>query len=318
VAHDTLRIVIALGGNALEEPGQKASYQAEEENVRAACKEMLEIIEHGHQLVITHGNGPQVGYLELQQSSVPNVPVQPLHVLGAMTQGEIGYLIQRELGNLLRSHSIKRRVVSVVTQTLVSKDDPAFGAPSKPIGPIYDEAGAAKQTARGYVMKKVVVKGGSGFRRVVPSPEPVRILEAELISALTETGAIVVASGGGGIPVIQNASGDLEGVDAVIDKDLSAEKLAEAVGADLLLILTNVEKVKIDYGKPGEKDIESMTVSEAKKLLNDGQFAPGSMGPKVLACVRYAEWGGRPGIITSLDKAILALDGKEGTRITLG
>jgi len=313
-----LRIVIALGGNALEEPGQQASYEIEEGNVRAACAQMLEIIEHGHQLVITHGNGPQVGYLELQQSSVSNVPVQPLHVLGAMTQGEIGYLIQRELGNLLRSHSIRRRVISVVTQTLVARDDPAFKAPSKPIGPIYDETGAAKQTARGYVMKKVVVKGGSGFRRVVPSPEPIRILEAELISSLTETGAIVVASGGGGIPVVQNGSGEMEGVDAVIDKDLSAEKLAEAVGADLLLILTNVDKVKLDYGKPGERDIESMTVEEAEKYLADGQFAPGSMGPKVLACVRYAEWGGRPGIITSLDKAILALDGKEGTRITLG
>jgi len=313
-----LRIVIALGGNALEEPGQHASYESEESNVRAACNQMLEIIEHGHQLVITHGNGPQVGYLELQQSSASNAPVQPLHVLGAMTQGEIGYLIQRELGNLLRLRSIRRRVVSVVTQTLVAKDDPAFASPSKPIGPIYDEAAAARQTARGYVMKKVVVKGGSGFRRVVPSPEPIRILEAELISSLAETGAIVVASGGGGIPVVQNGNGNLEGVDAVIDKDLSAEKLAEAVGADLLLILTNVDRVKLDYGKPEERGIESMTVAEARKYLADGQFAPGSMGPKVLACVRYAEWGGRPGIITSLDKAILALDGKEGTRITLG
>jgi len=313
-----LRIVIALGGNALEEPGQQPSYESEESNVRAACNQMLEIIEHGHQLVITHGNGPQVGYLELQQSSASNAPVQPLHVLGAMTQGEIGYLIQRELGNLLRLRSIRRRVVSVVTQTLVAKDDPAFASPSKPIGPIYDEAAAARQTARGYVMKKVVVKGGSGFRRVVPSPEPIRILEAELISSLAETGAIVVASGGGGIPVVQNGNGNLEGVDAVIDKDLSAEKLAEAVGADLLLILTNVDRVKLDYGKPEERGIESMTVAEARKYLADGQFAPGSMGPKVLACVRYAEWGGRPGIITSLDKAILALDGKEGTRITLG
>lgn len=313
-----MRIVIALGGNALEEPGRQASYEAEESNVRAACSQMLEIIEHGHQLVITHGNGPQVGYLELQQSSASNAPVQPLHVLGAMTQGEIGYLIQRELGNLLRLRSIKRRVVSVVTQTLVARDDPAFASPSKPIGPIYDEAGAAKQTARGYVMKKVAVKGGSGFRRVVPSPEPIRILEAELISSLAETGAIVVASGGGGIPVVQNGNGNLEGVDAVIDKDLSAEKLAEAVGADLLLILTNVDKVKLDYGKPEERGVESMTVAEAREYIADGQFAPGSMGPKVLACVRYAEWGGRPGIITSLDKAILALDGKEGTRITLG
>jgi carbamate kinase len=167
-------------------------------------------------------------------------------------------------------------------------------------------------------MKKVVVKGGTGFRRVVPSPEPLRILEAELISSLAETGSIVVASGGGGIPVVENENGDLEGVDAVIDKDLSAEKLAEAVGADLLLILTNVDKVKLNYGKPREKDVESMTVDEAKKFLAEGQFATGSMGPKVLACVRYAEWGGRPGIITSLDKAILALDGREGTRITLG
>lgn len=312
-----MRIVVALGGNALEEPGQKPSYETEERNVRAACQQMLEIIEHGHQLVITHGNGPQVGYLELQQSSAPNAPMQPIHVLGAMTQGEIGYLVQRELGNLLRSKSIRRRVVSVVTQALVSKNDPAFKEPTKPIGPIYDEAGAAKLTARGFVMKEVVVKGGTGFRRVVPSPEPIRIVEAELISSLAETGSIVVASGGGGIPVVQKENGDLEGVDAVIDKDLSAEKLAEAVGADLLLILTNVDRVKLDYGKPGERDIESMTVEEAKRYMAEGQFAPGSMGPKVLACLRYTEWGGRPGIITSLEKAILALDGKEGTRVTL-
>lgn len=312
-----MRIVIALGGNAIEEPGQKATYDEEQRNVRAACEQMLEIIEHGHQLVITHGNGPQVGYLELQQSSTANVPVQPLHMLGAMTQGELGYLIQRELGNLLRARSIRRRVVSIVTQTLVRRDDPAFSSPSKPIGPVYDKAGAAKLSDRGYLMKEVAVKGGAGFRRVVPSPEPVRIVEAELIASLSETGAIIIASGGGGIPVVQNERGDLEGVDAVIDKDLSAEKLAEAVGADLLLILTNVDRAKLNFGKPGEKDVESMTVAEARKYLAEGQFPPGSMGPKVLACVRYAEWGGRPGIITSLEKAISALDGKEGTRVTL-
>jgi carbamate kinase len=312
-----LRIVIALGGNALEEPGQKASYEEEVGNVRAACMQMLEIIEHGHQLVITHGNGPQVGYLELQQSSTKDVPAQPLHVLGAMTQGEIGYLIQRELGNLLRAHSIRRGVVSIVTQTLVSRDDPAFSSPTKPIGPVYEGAGASKLTARGWVMKKMVMKGGSAFRRVVPSPEPIKIQESELIASLAETGSIVIASGGGGIPVVRNERGDLEGVEAVIDKDLSAEKLAEAAGADVLLILTNVDKVKLNYRKPGEKDIESMTVAEARKYMDEGQFPAGSMGPKVLACVRYVEWGGRPGIITSLEKAVLALDGKEGTRITL-
>ncbi len=279
---------------------------------------MMKIIDTGHQLVITHGNGPQVGNLALQQSSADGVPALPLHVLDSMTQGEIGYLLQRELGNALRSVGSKRPVLSLVTQVLVDGGDPAFGRPSKPIGPFYGENEAKRlQVEEGFIFHKV----GSGprpYRRVVPSPEPRSIVEAETVSRVLGTGAIAIASGGGGIPVVKTRTGEYVGVDAVVDKDLSAEKLAEGIRADVLVILTNVDKVKKDYGSKREKAIDSMTASEARKLLKQGQFPPGSMGPKIEACIRFVEWGGKPAVIASLDRAVEALEGSAGTRVVPG
>ena len=314
-----MKIVLALGGNALLDSGQKGSYEEQVRNVRTVAKQVMRIIDKGHQLVITHGNGPQVGNIAIQESSTTEVPENPLHVMDAMTQGEIGYLIQRELGNLLRAVGSKRGVVSLICQVYVDKADPAFKNPSKPIGPFYDEEEAKKiATSRGFVMKAVSKTGSRRYRRVVPSPEPVRIVEADAIARMLGTGPILIAGGGGGIPVVKNSKGDYEGVDAVIDKDLCAERLAEAVRADRLLVLTNVDKVRLNFGTAKQRSIDSMTATEAKEYIRQGQFPAGSMGPKVVACVRFAEWSGKVGIIASLDQAVEALDGAAGTRVVPG
>jgi carbamate kinase len=312
-----LRVVLALGGNALSRPDQKGTYEEEVANVRFVCKQLAQIIADGHQVVLTHGNGPQVGSLAIQEASTKDVPVQPLHVLDAMTQGEIGYLIQRELGNELRAANLSVEVASVVTQVLVDGDDPAFKTPSKPIGPFYDEATAkAISTDEGYVMREVNPRSKRGYRRVVPSPDPKKVVEEKIIAAMLQAGYVVVAGGGGGIPVVRNPAGGYEGVDAVIDKDLCAEKIAESVGADSLVILTNVDKVNLDNGTKRQRSLDSMTSKEAKQYLEQGQFPPGTMGPKVLACVRFVDWGGKQGIIASLEHALDAMAGKAGTRVT--
>ncbi len=310
-----MKIVVALGGNALLEPEQEGTYEEMVGNVKAVCRQILKLVQEGNQIALTHGNGPQVGNIALQQSSTSEVPEYPLHVLGAMTQGEIGYLVQRELGNLLRSAGSERQVVSLVTQVLVDAGDPSFKNPTKPIGPFYAEQDALKVgRERGFVMKKVAKTGRRPYRRVVASPNPIRIIESEALSQMMETGAIVIAGGGGGIPVVMK-DGGYDGVDAVIDKDLCAEKIAEAVGADVLLILTNVDRVKADFGTPNERGIDRLTLSEAKRLLTEGQFPAGSMGPKVTACVRFVEWGGKMGVISSIESAVDALGGTAGTRI---
>jgi carbamate kinase len=311
-----LKLVIALGGNALLRPEQKGTYEELVENVKVVCKQIMKVVDEGHQLALTHGNGPQVGNIALQQASTSEVPENPLHVLGAMTQGEIGYVVQRELGNLLRSSGSKRPVVSLITQVLVAADDPSFKNPTKPIGPFYTEE-EANRVARekGFVMRKVAKTRSRQFRRVVPSPEPVKIIEADAITEILGSGSIVIAGGGGGIPVIEKRDSVYEGVDAVIDKDLCAERMAEAIGADVLLLLTNVDGVKVDYGTPDEKSLDRITISEAKALLASGQFPAGSMGPKVLACVRFVERGGAMGVISSIERAMDALNGKAGTRV---
>jgi len=309
----SLKIVVALGGNALLRPEQKGTYEEMAENVKQVCGQIFKLVQGGNQLVLTHGNGPQVGSIALQQASTSEVPENPLHVLDAMTQGEIGYLIQRELGNFLRGSGSDRQVVSLITQVLVDSADPSFKNPSKPIGPFYTEEEAARVgKEKGFVMKKVAKTGRRSWRRVVPSPDPVEVIEAEVASELMGSGAIVVAGGGGGIPVVKNGTG-YGGVDAVIDKDLCAEKIAEAVGADALLILTNVDKVKADFGTPSERSLDRMTIAEARMLLLEGQFPAGSMGPKVTACVRFIEHGGKMGVIASIDRAVDALAGSAGT-----
>ncbi len=313
------RILIALGGNAIKQAHEKGTYEEQMRNVRYTCERLVKLIKMGHQLVITHGNGPQAGALLIQQETGVSlgIPPQPLDVVNAMTQGQIGYMIQQNLMNLLKKEGINIPVATVATQVLVNKDDPDFQDPSKPVGPFYtkEEAEKLKQEHPHWVIKKVKPGEGKVYRRVVPSPDPIKIIEADAIKRMVNTGIIVIASGGGGIPVVEKEDGTLEGIEAVIDKDKAGERLAEVVEPDIFLILTDVEKAYLNYGKPDQKPIDKMTVSEAKKYLAEGHFLPGSMGPKVEACIRFLEWGGKRAIITSLDRAVEAIEGKTGTHI---
>lgn len=309
------RVLVALGGNAIKQPDERGTFEEQMKNVETACNQIAQLVRHGYQLVITHGNGPQVGNLAIQQEAAADqVPSQPLVVLGAMTQGQIGYMMQQQLHNILDGDG--KDVATIVTQVLVSPEDPDFKDPTKPVGPFYTEEIAKKLSAeRGWIVKKVRSTGDKTWRRVVPSPAPLGIAEAKAIRTMVEAGMIVIASGGGGIPVYRNKSGKLEGVDAVIDKDRAGAKLAEEVGSNVLLILTDVEYAMTDYGKPTQAPIRRMTVQEAKKRLSEGHFGAGSMGPKVEAALGFVERGGERAIITSLEKAVDALADKTGTHI---
>ncbi len=315
------RILVALGGNAIKQAHEKGTYEEQLRNVEKTAAQLAKLVQRGYHLAITHGNGPQVGALLIQQEEGQRlgIPPQPMDVCGAMTQGQIGYMLQQALMNEFRKMGIDKLVATVVTRVLVRKDDPDFQDPSKPVGPFYDEE-TAKRLAeeRGWVIKKVKPNADRPYRRVVPSPDPIRPLEADAIKGLYDSGIVVIASGGGGIPVIEE-DGRIKGVEAVIDKDLAGERLAEVLGVDIFMILTDVEKVKLNYGKPDERDIDRMTVSEAKRYFEEGHFLPGSMGPKVKACIRFIEEaGGKAAIITHLEKALDALEGKTGTWIVPG
>ncbi|MBR2155768.1 MAG: carbamate kinase [Clostridia bacterium] len=309
------KIVIALGGNALQEAGKPATAEAQLEVVEKTAEYIADIIEAGYKVVVAHGNGPQVGRIVLQNEyAVPVTPAMPFDVCGAMSQGYIGYHIQQGLTKVLRSRGNKAEVATVVTQVLVDQNDPKFLNPSKPIGPFYTEEEAKAIAAeKGYVMKE---DAGRGWRRVVASPVPVAIEELNAVKCLVDNGFITVTVGGGGIPVIRNEQGMLEGTAAVIDKDLASEKLAEDLDADALVILTAVEKVSINFKKPDQKDLETLSVDEAKQYIAEGHFAPGSMLPKIEAAVKFVESKpGRVSIITSLDKAVEALEGRAGTTV---
>ncbi|MBQ4611601.1 MAG: carbamate kinase [Clostridia bacterium] len=309
------KIVIALGGNALQEAGKPATAEAQLEVVEKTAEYIADIIEAGYKVVVAHGNGPQVGRIVLQNEyAVPVTPAMPFDVCGAMSQGYIGYHIQQGLTKVLRSRGSKAEVATVVTQVLVDQNDPKFLNPSKPIGPFYTEEEAKAIAAeKGYVMKE---DAGRGWRRVVASPVPVAIEELNAVKCLVDNGFITVTVGGGGIPVIRNEQGMLEGTAAVIDKDLASEKLAEDLDADALVILTAVEKVSINFKKPDQKDLETLTVDEARQYMAEGHFAPGSMLPKIEAAVKFVESKpGRVSIITSLDKAVEALEGRAGTTV---
>ena len=309
------KIVIALGGNALQEAGKPATAQAQLEVVERTSVYIADILEKGYQIVLAHGNGPQVGRLVIQNEyAEPVTPAMPFDVCGAMSQGMIGYHIQQGLSKVLRSRGNSTPVATVVTQVVVDAHDPKFQTPSKPIGPFYTEEEAAAIAAqKGYVMKE---DAGRGWRRVVASPMPVEIVELDAVRCLVDNGFIVVTVGGGGIPVVRNAQGNLEGVAAVIDKDLASERLAEDLDVDALVILTAVEKVSINFKKPDQKDLDTLSVAEAKRYIAEGHFAPGSMLPKIEAAVKFVESKpSRRAIITSLDKAALALEGKAGTTI---
>ena len=316
--------MVALGGNAIKQADEKGTYEDQIGNVRKTCGGLFEIVKNGgplDRMIVTHGNGPQAGNLLIQQEEGKRlVPPQPLDVVGAMTQGQIGWMLQQTLLNMFKKAGgrlAKMPVLAVVTQVVVDRGDPEFRGEnaSKPVGPFYSKQEALQlREKRSYLVKKVKPIGDRVWRRVVPSPDPKAIVESVVIKQLVDSGALVIASGGGGIPVVEEG-GVLRGVEGVIDKDLAGERLAEAVEANIFLILTDVERVKLNFGKPGEKTISKMTLPEARRYLGEGHFLAGSMGPKVEACIRFIEWGGERAIITSLDKASLALKGKTGTQI---
>ena len=310
------KIVIALGGNAIKQWDQKGSAEEQFENLGRSCSHIVKIIKRGFPVVITHGNGPQVGNLLIQQEEAAReVPPQPIDVCDAMTQGQVGYMIQQTLLNEMKDARLDRSVVTLMTQVMVDREDPGFRNPTKPVGPFYSRALKEKYEKKwGHVFKRVKMKG-ERYRRVIPSPDPLRILEAKTIKDLLESGVIVIASGGGGIPVILDNEGHISGVEAVIDKDLAGEKLAEAIGADLFMILTDVDKVFLNFGTGNQRGLRTLYPDQARQYLKEGHFPPGSMGPKIEASLRFIEYGGEESIITCLDCVDDALDGKEGTHI---
>ncbi len=311
------KIVIALGGNALQAFGSPATAECQLEVVRKTSEYIAQIVASDYEIALVHGNGPQVGRILLATEVARDfTPAMPFDVCGAMSQGYIGYHLQQGMHEALIK--IKKGyvpVVTIVTQMVVDKTDPAFKNPTKPIGPFYSKEEAETIAAqKNYILKEEV---GRGWRRVVASPIPHHIVEIDAIKRLWHS-TIVVFAGGGGIPVIEHEDGSFEGVAAVIDKDYAAELLAEQVEVDTLLILTEVKKVAINFNKPDQKDLDKMTVDEAERYAEEGQFAPGSMLPKVQAAVKFAKSGeGRKAIITSLFEAVDALEGKTGTLITV-
>ena len=310
------KIVIALGGNALQSGNSAPTAEAQMEVVKKTCDHIAEISAMGYEIGVVHGNGPQVGRILLASETAKDVtPVMPFDVCGAMSQGYIGYHIQQALREALVKHDRDVPVVTIVTRVLVDKNDPGFKNPTKPIGPFYTEEEAkALVEEKGYTVKE---DAGRGWRRVVASPLPVDILEVDAVKTLWPT-TITVAVGGGGIPVIENDEGELEGVAAVIDKDFAAELLAEKIDADCLMILTEVDKVAINYNTPEQKNLSRMTVAEAEKYIEEGHFAPGSMLPKVQASIKFVKANPtKRAIISSLDKAKEALAGNDGTIIVM-
>ena len=308
-------MVVALGGNAMLQPGQRGTVPEQLENVDIACGHLVKIIASGkYGIVITHGNGPQVGNILLQNDAASNlIPPMPLDVCDAATQGTMGYMIQQTLANHLRVLNLPHNITTVVTQVIVDKDDPAFKKPTKPIGPFYDLAEAQKlRRDRGWV---IIKDSGRGYRRVVPSPRPLKIQETRIIKNMLADSEIVIAVGGGGIPVVREADRSLRGIEAVIDKDLATARLAEDINAEVFMILTDVEQVMLNYGNVDEVGIERMTVAEAETYLKEGQFSEGSMKPKVEAGISFVKATGKKTIITALNKASEALEEKAGTRI---
>lgn len=313
------KVVVALGGNALQEAGSPPTAEAQLAVVSKTCEYLADISCKGYEMAVVHGNGPQVGNIMLSQETAekvdPKLPTMPFDVCGAMSQGYIGYQIQQCLRDALRNRNRNVPVVTIVTQVIVDEHDKAFQNLTKPIGPFYTEEEAKKiAEEKGYTVKE---DAGRGWRRVVASPTPKRIAEIDSVKRLWDS-TIVITAGGGGIPVIENMDGSLTGVPAVIDKDLAAERLAEDMETDILLILTEVDKICLNFKKPNQKDLSHVTVAEAIKYIEEGHFAPGSMLPKVMAAVKFARrFPGKKAIITSLYKAVEALDGKEGTIITM-
>ncbi|MFJ7914093.1 MULTISPECIES: carbamate kinase [unclassified Lysinibacillus] len=304
-------VVIALGGNAILQPQQKATYDNQFKNVVSATRHMIEMKEEGHKIVITHGNGPQVGNIIAQNEAAKHV-VEPLpiHVCNAESQGFIGYMMETALKNHIQERDIHANVVTLLTMVEVDKEDQAFENPTKPIGVFFSEEEAKRLEEQGYTMLE---DAGRGYRRVVPSPEPQVIHGIDEIKRLIDD-TIVISSGGGGIPVYREDNGQLQGIEAVIDKDRSGLKLAQQVNAEVFMMLTDVPNVYINFGKENEQKLRQITIKEAEQYVAEGQFPPGSMLPKMQAAIEFAKLG-KEAIICSLDQAVAALEGNAGTRI---
>ena len=308
------KILVALGGNAILKHKEKGTAEEQLSNVRETAKQLVKLIQKGYHLAITHGNGPQVGDIllknELAKSSLPPMP---LDICNAESQGMIGYMLQQCLTTELALAGNKMPVVTILTQTVVDKEDLAFQKPTKPIGPFYTALEASQlRKEKGWT---IINDSGRGFRRVVPSPIPHEIIEEASIKYLYDQGVIVIASGGGGVPIIRKKDGQIEGVEGVIDKDHAAALLAKLIKAETLVILTDVPKAYLHYGHPDQVALSKIPVSDAKRYLDQGHFAPGSMQPKIEATIDFIEAGGKQAIITSIENVEISLHGKEGTII---
>ncbi len=306
------KIVVALGGNAILHRGEAGTFLEQYRNVKRISRVVSDLVEEGHRIAVAHGNGPQVGATLIRHEAAREVvPPQPLDACGAETQGFVGYMIQRALNNELETRGLSIPVATVITMVLLDREDPAFRNPTKPIGPFYslEEAEKMRVEQKGVVM---VEDSGRGYRHVVPSPEPKEIVESKIIADLFDSGYVVVASGGGGIPVVR-VDGELVGVEAVVDKDLAAECLASGIGADTLLILTDVEFAYLDYGNDKQKPIARASSAVMEKYLEEGHFGAGSMKPKVMAAIRFVNRGGDRCIISSLEKGGKAIREETGT-----
>lgn len=309
------RIIIALGGNALIKKEQEGTISEQFDNTIESLKNIMGIIKAGHDVIITHGNGPTIGHMMIRvEAGLDQAPYVPLGICVADSQGGIGYMIELCLHNLLYQEKIDKKTVTIITPVLVSANDPSFKKPTKPIGLFYtkEEAEAMTKKHDDWIIKE---DPGRGYRRVVPSPFPLEIVNKETIKKMSDEGFIVIAAGGGGVPVKYRKDGTLKGIPAVIDKDLTAAVLAKDVNADTLMILTAVDKVSLNYGKKNQKNLNSLTINEAENYLKKGHFPEGSMGPKIQAAILFLKNGGKDAIICSIEKAKEALEGKAGTRI---
>ena len=312
---DSRLIVVAIGGNAVYPPDIKGTADEQLTVIAGACERLVRVLQAGYRVVLTHGNGPVVGNIlfRMARTSRELAPM-PMDVCVAHSQGGMGYMLQQTLANVLAQHGITRPVTSLVTQVEVDANDPAFANPTKPVGKFVSKEEADRITAEtGW---QFVEDSGRGWRRVVPSPLPRRILDTAALKALLAADVIPITCGGGGIPVVADAKGGLSGVPAVIDKDMTSALLAAEIGAGVLVMLTGVERVALDFGKPSERQIDRMSADEARAHLADGQFPPGSMGPKITAALDYLARGGKEALITSLERLDDALAGRAGTRIT--
>ena len=306
------KIIIALGGNALIKENQTGTIYEQFANTRKISSSIVTMIQDGWTPVITHGNGPQVGAILLQNNATRDtIPPMPLGVCVAESQGLIGYMIQQCLRNAMDQKGLTSHIATIITQVLVDKNDPSFSNPTKPIGLYYSEEEIEKLKEDGYQVTKQI----KGYRIVVPSPDPLEIIEGPVIKQMLDQNITVIAAGGGGMPVVRKEQWGLDGVEAVVDKDLASEKLAEAIQAETMLILTNVKHVYLGYNTEHQQKLTKVSLDEIKKHYSNNEFLPGNMGPKILAAIRFLEWGGRNVIISDLDSAHEALQGTTGTHI---